>query len=191
MKKSLKIFLNSVGILCIICGIIGIFMPLWPTTPFAIAACMIFAKVNPKIRNKLLNNRFLGPYLENFYSKKGIPMAYKIRTIAFMWAGMVFSMTLIGVIWVQILVTCIGIAVSIHVFVVKTRKTDILQYNIVYNLFSIFLSWIWIALGFVFAETPFEMYRLTIVAVIITLTLLIYGIITAIKRRNANENTNT
>jgi len=124
-------------------GTIGVFVPIWPTTVFAIAASILFAKANPRLHAWLLKSRFLGPYLENYHNKIGIAMPYKLRTVWFMWSGMIFSMTFIGLLWVQLLIALIGVAVTIHIFTIKTRiahQKEKMGFS--YNLLTIALSWI-------------------------------------------------
>jgi len=62
------------------------------------------------MRDKLLSSKFLGPYLDNYYSKRGMTTPYKLRTCTFMLAGMACSITLVNLLWVQVLVPSIGIS---------------------------------------------------------------------------------
>jgi len=159
--KIKNLLLNILGMINVIFGIIGIFVPLWPTTIFVIIASICFAKANPKMHAWLLNSRFLGPYLDNYHNKRGIAMAYKIRTCAFMWSGMIFSMLLINLLWVQILVSAIGVAVTTHVFWIKSRKPKEGQFGFGYNMMSVLLVWIWLAAAMLRADTFFQ-YTLVI-----------------------------
>lgn len=148
-----KAVLNVVGVINVVMGIIGIFLPIWPTTIFVIIASICFARANPRLHNWLVQSKFLGPYLDNFHNKRGIAMAYKIRTALFMWAGMTFSMTLIELLWVQIMLICIGVAVTAHVFAIKTNKTHHRQvYGLVYNLVTVILCWVWLVLAITFSD---------------------------------------
>lgn len=108
-------------------GIIGIFLPLLPTTPFALAASILFSSVNPRLNRWLLKNRLLGPYLDNYYNKRGISLGYKIWTCSSLWVGLITSMILVDLLAVRILLVCIGIGVSIHVISIKTKKKESLH----------------------------------------------------------------
>ena len=96
-------------------------MPLWPRTPFALAASFFFAKSSPRLHSWLLRSRILGPYLEHYYFKTGLTLAYKIRTCIFMWVGLVVSMVLINILWLSIFLGIKGLIISIHIFMSKTK----------------------------------------------------------------------
>jgi hypothetical protein len=150
MKSKVKKWLfNALGMFCLIFAIINIVIPGLPTTPLLILASMLFAVANPKMNEWLLRSKFLGPYLDNYYNKRGMAMAYKIRTSAFKWAGMIFAITMIEILWVRILVASIGVAVSTHIFLTKTKKPQEGEYGLTYNLFTILLVWAWLCLALV------------------------------------------
>jgi len=125
-RRSVRtVVYNVLGFLCVGAGIIGVFLPVWPTTVFAIAASILFARANPRMYVWLRRNRFLGPYLRNWHDKTGITMAYKIRTCVVLWAGLGASMVFfVDAAWLYALLTAIGVAVTWHVFAIRTRKPD-------------------------------------------------------------------
>jgi len=164
-----KFIFNLLGCILVVCSIIGIFVPLWPRTPFALAASIFFAKANPKLHKWLLNTRLFGPYLDNHYNKRGIALDYKIRTCALLWAALTFSMSLLGYVWVYILLAIIGIAVSIHVFIIKTKKDC--ETSIPYNLVTCAVVWFWMGLAMFFAQS--QIYYIILTAVGIAITALV------------------
>ena len=118
----MKFLFNVLGLIALAFGVLGVFLPLLPTTPFVVLASVLFAKVNPAMCQWLLKNRLLGPYLEQYYNKTGLTKAYKTKTIAFLWIGLVTSMLIIRIFWLYFLLAGIGIAVSIHVLLIKTKR---------------------------------------------------------------------
>jgi len=67
MHRHIKrIFLTSLGWICVILGVIGAVLPLLPTTPFLIAALACFAKSSPRFHAMLLNNKWVGPTLREW-----------------------------------------------------------------------------------------------------------------------------
>ena len=177
MFKLRKFLLNTLGIFALVCGIIGLFLPLWPTTPFVLLASFCFVKAkNPKLNAWLLKSKTLGPYLQK---KHGISMAYKMRTCMFMWSSLIFTIVLIDILWVQALLVVMGSGVSMHIFSIKTAQNFFEQpYTFKYNLTTILLCWMWIVPAITIANnTTVVVVLLTIGIGIFTLPTLIYAIV--------------
>ena len=63
LKNQLLIFL---GWLCVVLGILGVLLPILPTTPFLILALALFSKSSPKFHNMLLTNKWFGSALKQW-----------------------------------------------------------------------------------------------------------------------------
>ena len=70
LKKTLFMFL---GFLFILLGIVGVFLPLLPTTPFIILAAYFFSQSSEKYHQWLLANKVFGPILYNWENSRCIP----------------------------------------------------------------------------------------------------------------------
>jgi uncharacterized membrane protein YbaN (DUF454 family) len=68
-------------------GIIGIFLPILPTTPFLILAALLFAKGNSRFATVLLKNKYLAAYINNYRNKVGVPIKTKITSLVFLWGA--------------------------------------------------------------------------------------------------------
>ena len=112
--SPVKYLLIALGLLCVALGTLGVFFPVLPTTPFLLAATFLFARSSEKLNQWLLNHKWFGPYLYN-YRMGLMTRTHKIRTLALMWVGLIFSAILIGkpIMWAVFAV--IGIGVSIHI----------------------------------------------------------------------------
>ncbi|OQA82979.1 MAG: Inner membrane protein YbaN [Lentisphaerae bacterium ADurb.Bin242] len=116
MKQTIY---RILGILCVIAGIVGIFLPLWPTTPFLLAAALLFAKSSPHLYFWMTRNEYLGSFLRNYREKCGVPRTVIYRALAFLWITLGISAFLIGIGWVRILLAVVGIGVSTHLLMLK------------------------------------------------------------------------
>jgi len=70
LKKTLFLIL---GFLFILLGIVGVFLPLLPTTPFILLAAYFFSQSSEKYHQWLLNNKIFGPILYNWENSRCIP----------------------------------------------------------------------------------------------------------------------
>jgi len=122
IRKRL-IFLG--GFISLILGIIGIVIPILPTTPFLLLASAAFAKSSEKFHKWLLNNRILGAYIRNYKEGKGMPLKIKVITLLLLWITISISILfLMNLFWVQILLICIALAVSINIILIRPKNRE-------------------------------------------------------------------
>jgi len=88
IKSKILIFFGS---FFLIIGIIGIFIPILPTTPFLLLSAACYARGSEKFYNWLINNKWLGEYIKNYQKGRGIPLNIKILAISLLWITIVFS----------------------------------------------------------------------------------------------------
>ncbi len=104
-------------------AVLGIFIPILPTTPFLLLASSCFIKSSPKFYNWLINNKQLGKYIKNYRENKGVPLKVKITSISFLWGTITYSFFFITQIWtIRIILLLIAIGVTLHIFSIKTFK---------------------------------------------------------------------
>jgi len=113
----------GLGTFFVVLGIIGIFLPLLPTTPFLLLAAACYARGSRRFYDWLLNNRWFGDYIRNYREKKGIPLKIKVLSISFLWVTIGYStLFIIDIPLVRIILILISIGVSIHIMRFRTLK---------------------------------------------------------------------
>ncbi|MEG0038244.1 MAG: YbaN family protein [Bacteroides sp.] len=118
--KTLCIILGSFSLTL---GIIGIFVPLLPTTPFLLLTAALYFKASPRLYQWLLSQKRLGPYIRNYRENKAIPLRAKITSLLLMWGTMLYCIFfLIPLIWVKVLLFVIAAGVTYHILSFKTLK---------------------------------------------------------------------
>ncbi|WP_133010431.1 YbaN family protein [Marinomonas flavescens] len=110
------------GWLSLITGIIGIFLPLLPTTPLVLLAAWCFSKSSVRFHQWLIGHKYFGPIISDWQSSDGIPKRTRNRAIIFMWLGMGISMIIVGRFWATISLITIGAAVSTYLLRMPTRS---------------------------------------------------------------------
>lgn len=113
--KLFKGLLMAVGWLSVVLGVLGIFLPLLPTTPFLLLAAACFVRSSPKFYQWLIQHPKLGRYILAYLEGSGIPKRAKIITIMMIAATMSFSIYLVPLIWVKYLLAGIGVCVSVYI----------------------------------------------------------------------------
>ena len=104
-------------------GILGIFLPLLPTTPFLLLTAALYFKGSPRLYQWLLNHKYFGTYIRNFRETKAIPLRDKIISLLLMWGTMLYCIFfLIPLVWVKILLFLIAAGVTYHILSFKTLK---------------------------------------------------------------------
>lgn len=117
-----RIFLIILGWFSLITGIIGIFLPLLPTTPLVLLAAWCFSKSSVRFHNWLIEHKFFGPIISDWQSSDGIPKRTRNRAILFMWFGMGISIIIVGRFWATLSLVIIGLSVSTYLLRMPTRS---------------------------------------------------------------------
>ena len=79
-----RLFLISLGWICVSLAFVGVFVPGIPTTIFLIIALWAFTKTSKKLRNWLLHHKRFGPILTNWHEHRVVPRRAKILMVTFM-----------------------------------------------------------------------------------------------------------
>ena len=118
--KTVCIILGTVSLAL---GIIGIFLPLLPTTPFLLLTAALYFRGSPRLYQWLLNHKCLGPYIRNFRENKAIPLRAKIISLLLMWGTMVYCIFfLIPLPEINIVLFLVAVGVTWHILSFKTLR---------------------------------------------------------------------
>ena len=111
-EQSIRVVLIVAGWIFIILGVIGIFLPLMPTTVFILLAAACFARSSERIHNWMIEHPHFGEILRNYQSGQGIELKVRNRAIAVMWFFMSISMLVLFQWWSTLLLISIGTMVT-------------------------------------------------------------------------------
>jgi uncharacterized membrane protein YbaN (DUF454 family) len=115
------------GIIALGLGVLGIFLPLLPTTVFLLIAAACFARSSDRLYDWLLTHKWFGPYIRNWREHKAMPVKSKIVILVLLWVTLSFSaFWVIDIFAVRILLLLIGAGVTLFILRMKTLTPDMI-----------------------------------------------------------------
>jgi len=123
LSNLLRTLLIVIGTLSVGLGMVGVFVPVLPTTPFLLLGAACYARSSRRFYDWLLSRRHLGQYIRDYRDGRGIPLLTKVVVLALLWGTIIYSVLfVIGILAIRILLLCIAIAVSVHVLRLPTLR---------------------------------------------------------------------
>lgn len=121
--KLSRLALILAGNFFVALGILGIFLPILPTTPFFLLAAACYIRSSERFYNWLMNNKWLGNYIKNYREKKSIPLKVKVVSLSFLWLTIGYSVFfVVNIFLLRVILILIAIGVTIHVLSIRTLK---------------------------------------------------------------------
>ena len=112
----------SIGAVSVVLGVIGIFVPLWPTTCFLLLAGWCFARSSTRAERWLHENRLFGRYLRDYRERGVISSRVRSTSVATLWVFIVISGVLLASqLWAVALLLLIAIAITVHLYSLPTE----------------------------------------------------------------------
>ncbi|WP_324734090.1 YbaN family protein [Pseudomonas paeninsulae] len=112
--------LLSLGWLCVVLGVIGVFLPVLPTTPFLLLAAACFVRSSKRFYLWLVLHPRLGPWVRDYLDGQGIPRKAKVYSISLMWLSIALSCYLVPLFWARAFMLTSALLVSIYILKQKT-----------------------------------------------------------------------
>jgi uncharacterized membrane protein YbaN (DUF454 family) len=118
----LRYGLLAIGWLSVALGVIGIFLPVLPTTPFLLLAAACFARSSPRFYQWLVEHPRLGPWIRDYLDGNGIPLRGKVYAIGLMWASILLSCYLVPLPWARGFMLTSAVLVTVYILKQKTLR---------------------------------------------------------------------
>lgn len=115
-SRLMKALLVVCGSVCVALGVIGIFLPLMPTTVFLLLAAACYARSSERFYQRLVTNRWLGGYIRASREGRGMSRRHKTFTLALLWLGIgATAIFTTEAWWLRALLLAIAVGVTVHV----------------------------------------------------------------------------
>lgn len=123
MKPLIKIILIAVGTLSVALGVLGMFLPVMPTTPFLLLAAICYERSSERFHRWLLNNRWFGEYIRNYRAGRGMLLRQKIYALTLLWLTIgLSSVFFVRLWWVHAFLGVTALCVTIHLVRIPTYR---------------------------------------------------------------------
>ncbi len=104
-----KAFWFTAGVIALIFGVVGIFLPILPTTPFLLITSACFMRASPKLHKWLTSHPYFGPPIVEWNKSKTIKKSIKNKAMIMIVISFILSIALAPILWVKVLLLVLGI----------------------------------------------------------------------------------
>lgn len=119
----MRFLLAIIGSVSLALGIMGIFLPVLPTTPFLLLSAALYMRSSQRLYGWLMSHKHLGPYIKNFREHKALPLRVKIVSVTMVWATLLYCAFVVAKEWwMSAMFIAIATGVTIHILSYKTLK---------------------------------------------------------------------
>jgi len=124
-NKFRKQLLIAAGTISTVIGILGIIIPILPTTPFLLLAAACYIRSSERFYRWLINNRLLGTYIRNYIEGRGMPLRIKVVTISLLWITIGTSICIATQsLGLRIVLMLVAIGVTLHIIFIRPKRED-------------------------------------------------------------------
>lgn len=110
------------GFVSLVLGLVGVFLPLLPTTPFVLLAAVCFSRGSTRCESWLLAHKQFGPMVRDWRATRAVPLRAKQFATAMMALGSVTAGFQLPLRWAWLPAVCCA-AVAIWLWRLPTRKS--------------------------------------------------------------------
>jgi uncharacterized protein len=119
LKKTLYI---TLGLLSLGIGIIGIFLPILPTTPLVLLASALFMRSSDRLYNMMITHPKFGPMIYSYQEHRVVPLKAKVSAISMLWLSIGFSVVfVVPLLAIKVLLLLIAFGVTAYLISLKSK----------------------------------------------------------------------
>ncbi|NLJ92246.1 MAG: DUF454 domain-containing protein [Aeromonadales bacterium] len=98
----MRILFALLGVISLVLGVIGAFLPLLPTTPFILLSAYLFSKSSPRMHHWMINHPWFGALIQDWQTHRGMRASVKKKAIIMMTLSFAFSIYIVPLWWVKV-----------------------------------------------------------------------------------------
>ena len=130
LKGDILMVYKCIGFLFLGLAILGVALPLLPTTPFVLVAASCFAKSSARLHQKLLDNKIFGPLIINWENHRIISLRAKSIALSTMFLSVCWSFYMLEQVYLQLMVAVLVLGPSIFIIRLPTSVALPIKNNV-------------------------------------------------------------
>ncbi|MBK9447701.1 MAG: YbaN family protein [Betaproteobacteria bacterium] len=124
-SKTVRWLLWTAGTISLVLGIIGVFLPVLPTTPFILLAAACYARASEKFHQHLLAHKTFGPTIRDWEEYRSLSLKTKKVAITMMTLSIAVSIWVVREhLWLQLILACIAVSVGTWMWRLPSRDQN-------------------------------------------------------------------
>ncbi|WP_456406189.1 YbaN family protein [Thiolapillus sp.] len=125
IKPLGKLLLSACGLTALALGLVGVVLPLLPTTPFLLLAAFCFYRGSARLHHWLESHPWIGEQLRLWREERAVSARVRRAALVYLWLSVGVSMVffLTSPLY-RLVLLAIAVAVSMHLFSLKTLETS-------------------------------------------------------------------
>lgn len=120
MNKVKKYFYITLGFIALGLGLIGVILPILPTTPFLLLTSFCFAKGSERFHVWFTNTNIYKKHLESFVKERAMTLKQKVVLLSFVNFMLAFPLILVDVLPMRITIIVL-IIIKLYYFIFKVK----------------------------------------------------------------------
>ena len=121
-----RVVLVILGTVFVVTGVIGIFLPILPTTPFMLLAAWCYARSSSRFYNWIMNNRVFGPIIREWRQYRSIPRRAKRTAMIIMPTTFAISIIFfVPIFWVQLMLAVLCVVMFLFIWRIPVREVNV------------------------------------------------------------------
>mgnify|MGYP001212007398 FL=1 len=123
MSRFKRIILLSAGVLCVFIGVIGIFLPIIPTTPLLLLASACFYRSSERAHQWLINHKWFGKVIRDYQNGQGISFKTKLFAVSVIWISIgMTAVVVLSTSYLRVILLTIATVVSLYILSLPTKS---------------------------------------------------------------------
>ncbi len=124
-RRGARIAWTALGTVSLTIGVVGVVVPVLPTTPFLLLAAFCYARGSKRFHAWLIGAKVLGPYIRNYQEGKRMSTSAKLTTIVFLWMTMLATIALLDSdLIIKLLIAGVAVAVTAHIATLRPARRE-------------------------------------------------------------------